>query len=105
MQLFMSISFYDLGVNIFAIIQIGNHTNDVKVFPLSSLPHVEVILQKFLLGLVSAPHVISPTLVGHQLPVGLHHHGVEVLHPLHHVSGHGVARPQRQGVADQTLKL
>ena len=104
MQLFMSISFYDLGVILFAIIQIGNHTNDVQVFPLSGLPHVEVILKKFLLSLISASHMIAPTLISHQLSVGLHHHGVEVLHPLHHVSGHGVTGPQRQSVADQALK-
>ena len=103
MQLFMSISFYDLGVILFAIIQIGNHTNDVQVFPLS-LPHVEVILQKFLLGLISASHMIAPTLISHQLSVGLHHHGVKVLHPLHHVCRHGVTGPQWQSVADQALK-
>ena len=49
--------------------------------------------------------MVAPALVGHQLPVGLHYHGVEVLHALHHVSRHRVARPQRQRVADQTLKM
>ena len=67
------------------------------------LPDVEIILQEFLLSLVATPHMITPTLVGDELPVGLHHHRVEVLHPLHHVSRHRVARPQRQRVADQTL--
>ena len=66
-------------------------------------PHVEVVLEQFLLGLVSAAHVVAAALVGDELPVGLHHHRVEVLHPLHHVSRHRVARAQRQRVADQTL--
>ena len=96
MWLFTSISFYDLGSTFLCLSRLAS--TQVS-------PHVEVILQKLLLSLVSAAHVISPALVGHQLPVGLHHHRVEVLHPLHHVSGHCVARPQRQRVADQTLKM
>ena len=68
-------------------------------------PHVEVVLEQLLLGLVSAAHVVAAALVGDELAVGLHHHRVEVLHPLHHVSRHRVARPQRQRVADQTLKM
>ena len=35
--------------------------------------------------------------------MGLHHHRVEVLHPLLHVRRHGVAGPQRQHVRDQAL--
>ena len=50
------------------------------------IPHVEIILQEFLLGLVATPHMVPPALVGDQLPVRLHHHGVEVLHPVQDVS-------------------
>ena len=67
------------------------------------LPDVEIILQEFLLSLVATPHMITPTLVGDKLPVGLDHHGVEVLHAVQDVSGHGVAGSERQSVLDQTL--
>ena len=66
-------------------------------------PHVEVVLEQFLLGLVSAAHVVAAALVGDELPVGLHHHGVEVLHAVQDVSGHGVAGSEWQCVLDQTL--
>ena len=67
------------------------------------LPDVEIILQEFLLSLVATPHMITPTLVGDKLPVRLDHHGVEVLHAVQDVSGHGVAGSERQSVLDQTL--
>ena len=67
------------------------------------LPDVEIILQEFLLCLVATPHMIAATLVGDELPVGLHHHGVEVLHAVQDVGGHGVAGSEWQCVLDQTL--
>ena len=68
-------------------------------------PHIEVILEQFLLCLVSTPDVVAPALVGHQLPVGLDHHCVEVLNPVDDVRGHGVAGSQRQCVSHQALQL
>ena len=47
--------------------------------------------------------MIAATLVGDELPVGLDHHGVEVLHAVQDVRGHGVAGPEWQCVLDQTL--
>ena len=58
------------------------------------LPDVEIILQEFLLCLVATPHMIAATLVGDEFPVGLHHHGIEVLHAVQDVRGHGVARSE-----------
>ena len=64
------------------------------------VPDVEVICECFLLGLIATPHMVSPSLVGDELPVRLHHHGVEVLDAVHHISGHGVAGSQRQHIGD-----
>ena len=47
--------------------------------------------------------MVASALVGDQLPVRLHHHGVEVLHALQDVGGHGVAGSEWQCVLDQTL--
>ena len=47
--------------------------------------------------------MIAATLVGDEFPVGLHHHGIEVLHAVQDVRGHGVARSEWQCVLDQTL--
>lgn len=43
------------------------------------LPDVEGVGDGLLLRLVLAADVVAPPLVGDQLPVGLHHHRVEVL--------------------------
>ena len=43
------------------------------------LPDVEVGEEGLFLGLVATPDVVALALVGHQLPVGLHNDGVEVL--------------------------
>lgn len=70
---------------------------------LQFLPDVEIILQQFLLRLISASDMVTSALVGHQLAMGLDHHSVEVFHSLRHIRGHGVARPQGQSVPHQTL--
>ena len=62
----------------------------VKSYDCHNSPNIEVILEQFLLSLISTSHVVASTLVGDQLPVGLHHHRVEVLHAIRHVRGHGV---------------
>ena len=52
----------------------------LEVYPWAPvLPDVEVGEESSFFGLVSTPDVIAFALVGHQLPVGLHHDGVEVL--------------------------
>ena len=58
------------------------------------LPDVEVVSECFLLRLVAASNVVSPTLVGHKLPVRLNNHCVEVFDAFNHIRGHGVARTQ-----------
>lgn len=56
--------------------------------------------------LVPAPDVEATALVCHQLPVGLHHDRVEVLHPaVVQVGAHGVAGAQRQPVPQRALVL
>ena len=68
------------------------------------LPDIKIILQKFLLSLIATPHVVSPALVGDQLPVRLDHHGVEVLHAVQDIGGHGVAGSEGQSVLDEALR-
>ena len=58
------------------------------------LPDVEVVSERFLLCLVTAPHMVPPALVGDKLPVRLNNHCVEVFDAINHIRGHGVARTQ-----------
>lgn len=43
------------------------------------VPDVEGVGDRLLLRLVLAADMVTAPLIGHQLPVRLHHHGIEVL--------------------------